>query len=205
MTTKSKKTNASVASLPIPSSLPLIDQVEKHLRDYLEEFIQSNQAARTVAQGLKVLGVGFYSIVDHLVFRSAQVDKTAHEWKELGYSLSQDSTAHIEVRHHLKTYHYLGYPSVLIDAIDSKQKSQKEAVDWLKQFGDKKIYRVGIHVEDLEQAVFYLEKQGIHFNGKIQGVRGSTYRFVRTAPQILEGKPVSSLEIIERHHGYQGF
>jgi hypothetical protein len=72
-------------------------------------------------------------------------------------------------------------------------------------FGDKVLHHIAIQVDDIENAIFFLEKQGVEFVGNIVGDRGTDLRQIFSKPETKNGKPYSVLELAERHRGYAGF
>ncbi len=62
------------------------DSLEKILGAYIDDYLSKNKAARVIASGLRVLGIGFRSIIDHMTFRTLDVDKRAQEFLRLGYA-----------------------------------------------------------------------------------------------------------------------
>lgn len=194
-------TKALMASIAGPN-----DPVEKLLRMYIDDYLSKNKAARALSQGLRVLGVGLRPIIEHMTFRTLDVERRAREFLQYGYR--EDRTLGM-MRYEnwwAKVYRKTGYPTIFIDQAFAAPRGKKCVIpDWVKTFGDKTLHHVAVLVDDIEQAIFYLEKQGIHFMERIIGERGSDLRQVFTAPEIVDGKVFSVLELIERHRGYCGF
>ncbi len=182
------------------------DPLEKLLRMYMDDYLSKNRAARAVAQGLKVLGVGFRPIIDHITFRSLDIEKRAREFMQYGYKEDKNIGVMKYENWWAKVYRRTGYPTIFIDQAYVGPRGKKCVIpDWVKTFGDKTIHHMAVLVDDIEQSIFYLEKQGIQFMEKIIGDRGSDLRQIFTAPEIVDGKVFSVLELIERHRAYSGF
>ncbi|HTL47351.1 MAG TPA: hypothetical protein VL688_04740 [Verrucomicrobiae bacterium] len=182
------------------------DPLEKLLRQYIEEFITHNRAARVVSQGLKCIGIGFRPIVDHITFRTLNVDGRAREFLPFGYEYDAKLGVIEYDTWWAKVYRKAGYPAIFIDqAYDLPRGKGSLIPEWVKTFGDKGLHHVAILVDDIESAVFYLEKQNVPFAGSIVGDRGADLRQIFSEPEQREGKPYTVLELTERHRGYAGF
>jgi len=182
------------------------DPLENLLRQYIEDFVSHNRAAKTLTQGLRVVGVGLRPIVDHITFRTLDVDKRAKEFLKQGY-VYDEHTGIIEYTNWwAKVYRKGGYPAIFIDqAFEGKRGKGSLIPDWVETFGDKVLHHIAVLVDDIEQAVYYLEKQGVPFADEIIGQKGSDLRQVFSKPEIVNGKTFSVLELTERHRGYAGF
>lgn len=182
------------------------DPLESCLRHYIDQFIQGNHAARVVSNGLRVLGIGFRPVVDHLTFRTLNVEKRAVEFLHYGYRYDA-KVGMIEYENWwAKVYRKAGYPAIFIDQAYGGKKGQKSLIPgWVRKFGDTVLHHVAIQVDDIEQAVYFLEKQGVAFAGKIVGDKGSDLRQIFSQPEMVKGEPYSVLELAERHRGYAGF
>lgn len=182
------------------------DPLEALLQRYVDDFVRQNQAARIIADGLKVIGVGFWPLVDHLTFRTMEVDERAKEFLKSGYAYDAELGVLEYNNWFAKVYRKSGYPALFIDQATKGAKGRGSLIpDWVKGFGDKTLHHAAIRVEDIEKAVFYLEKQGVKFSGGIVGDRGTDLRQIFTQPEIKKGRAFSVVELTERHRGYQGF
>jgi|GEM_PF-143046 len=182
------------------------DPLEKLLRSYVDYYIAENRAARTTADGLRVIGVGFRPIIDHITFRTHNVDVRAREFLSLGYQYDEKLGVIAYENWWAKVYRKKGYPVIFIDqAYDGPKGKGSLIPDWVNEFGDKVLHHIAIQVDDIEQSVFYLEKQGVAFGGSIVGDRGTDLRQIFSAPEMRNGKAYSVLELAERHRGYEGF
>ena len=182
------------------------DPLEKLLRTYLEEFVSGNHAAHVVAQGLHVIGVGFRPLLDHLTFRTLHVDERAGEFEELGYAWDTGLGVMQYDSWQTKVYRKAGYPALLLDQpLDGDKGRMSLIPEWVRTFGDKTLHHVAILVDNINEAVFYLEKQGIPFTGKVAGLGGSNLRQTFSVPEMKDGKVFSVLELVERHEGDTGF
>ncbi len=198
-----------VASQAVPSQKILTgadDPLEKILRGYIGEFITNNRAAKVVSDGLRVVGIGFRSVIDHITFRTLDVEKRAEEF--LGYGYAYDRKLGIIEYDNwwAKVYRKFGYPTIFIDQAYAGARGKGSLIPaWVKNFGDKVLHHIAVQVDDIENAIFYLEKQNIPMTGSIVGDRGSDLRQIFTAPEVRHGKPFTVLELAERHRGYTGF
>lgn len=182
------------------------DPLEVLLAKYVEEFVSGNQAARVVANGLRVIGIGFRPVVDHLTFRTLHVEDRAREFLAYGYEYDQKLGVLEYENWWAKVYRKSGYPVIFIDqAFEGKRGKASLIPEWVAAFGDKGLHHIAVRVDEIESAVYFLEKQGVAFTGKIAGDKGSDLRQIFSVPQMRDGKVFSVLELSERHRGYAGF
>ena len=188
------------------TSVGVKDPLEKSIRRYVDDFIAANRAAKVVADGLRVIGVGFRPIIDHITFRTLNVEERAKEFLKFGYEYDA-GLGMIEYENWwARVYRKPGYPALFIDQAYEGKRGQGSLIpDWVKTFGDKVLHHIAIQVDDIEQAIYYLEKQGVVFAGKVVGDKDTDLRQIFTAPEARSGKPFSVLELTERHRGYMGF
>lgn len=189
-----------------PALETLGDSLEHRLKTYVDDFIKNNRAAQTVANGMRVIGVGFRPIIDHVTFRTLNVEERAKEFLDLGYAYDKKLGVIEYENWWAKVYRKPGYPVIFIDQAYEGARGKKSLIpDWVKSFGDKILHHIAIQVDDIENAIFYLEKQGIPMTGNIVGDRGSDLRQIFTQPEVKGGKSFTVLELAERHRGYDGF
>lgn len=182
------------------------DPLETLLKRYVNDFIRQNRSARIIADGLKVIGVGLWPVVDHLTFRTMEVDERAKEFLKWGYAYDAGLGVLEYNNWFAKVYRKSGYPALFIDQAYKGAKGKGSLIpNWVKEFGDKTLHHIAIRVEDIEKAVFYLEKQGVKFAGEIVGDRGMDLRQIFTHPEMKEGTAFSVVELTERHRGFDGF
>ena len=182
------------------------DPLEVSLHRYVKDFVDQNHAAEVIAKGLEVIGVGFWPVVDHLTFRTFDIETRAKEFLKQGYSYD-NLLGILEYNNWFaKVYRKNGYPALFIDQAYPGARGKGSLIpDWVKAFGDETLHHVAVRVEDIEKAVFYLEKQGIRFAGEIVGERGTDLRQIFTEPEMKKGKAFSVAELTERHRGFTGF
>lgn len=206
MTSRSKSSDSSVPPAAVPA-VAASDPLEQLLRCYLDEFITHNKAARVVASGLRVVGVGLWPLVDHLTFRAVDIAKRAGEFCSQGYH--EDKTIGMLEGHDWwgKVFRKTGYPSLLIEQPFAGKRGEKSVVlEWIHQFGDKQPHHLAIRVDNLTQAMYFMEKQGIPFSYQSSATQHSAdFKRVFTEPSRRDGKSYSMLELIERHRGFAGF
>ena len=182
------------------------DPLEQLLRYYIQDFIANNTAAKVVANGMRVIGIGFRPVIDHITFRTLDVEKRAKEFLKYGYQYDRKLGVIKYDNWWAKVYRKPGYPAIFIDQpYEGKRGKESLIPEWVKTFGDKILHHVSIQVDDIEQAVFFLEKQGVPMAGNIIGDRGSDLRQIFTKPEMKKKKAFTVLELAERHRGYQGF
>lgn len=197
----SKKTKSQHAVLTGPN-----DPLEKLLNAYVQDFVLNNKAARVVYEGLRVVGIGFRPIIDHITFRTLNVEERAREFLDFDYKYDSKLGVIEYDNWWAKVYRKPGYPTIFIDqAFDGAKGKGSLIPEWVKSFGDKVLHHVAIQVSDIESAIFFLEKQGVAFAGSIVGDRDTDLRQIFTQPELRGGKPFSVLELAERHRGYSGF
>ena len=182
------------------------DPLEKLLHRYIEDFIANNNAARVVADGMRVIGIGFFPIIDHVTFRTLDVEERAGEFRRCGYAYDAKLGVIEYENWWAKVYRKPGYPALFIDQAYEGERGRGSLIpDWVRTFGDKVLHHIAIRVDDIDKAIFYLEKQNVPFAGKVVGDRGTDLRQIFTAPEMKNGKAFTVLELTERHRGYTGF
>jgi hypothetical protein len=93
----------------------------------------------------------------------------------------------------------------LAPAILVEHPHEKSGLDWIAHFGDKKPYALAVRVEDIEEAVFRLEKQAVGFLRPPAGKHGETLREIAALPEIKDGKNANYLILAERRAGDERF
>lgn len=182
------------------------DPLEVSLRHYITDFVRQNQSARIISEDLRVIGIGFWPVIDHLTFRTLDVEKRAKEFLKLGYVYDNKLGVLEYDNWFAKVYRKPGYPALFIDQAFQGSRGKGSLIpDWVKAFGDETLHHVAVRVEEIESAVFYLEKQGVRFSGQIVGERGTDLRQIFTQPEMKKGKAFSVVELTERHRGFDGF
>ncbi len=209
MATRTRKKSRRAVSSPVTTSKTCsgaLDPLENRIREYLKDFAKHNHAAQVVQAGLCILGIGLRPLVDHITFRTLDIDRRAREFIKFGY-VWDGKLGVIQRKSWLgKLFRKPGYPCIFIDQpLNLRSGKGKEIADWVRRFGDKKPHHIAIQVDDLFRAVYYLEKQGVPFDGVGSGDTTSDYRRVFSQPSVLKGHPYTSIELTERHRGYSGF
>lgn len=178
-------------------------ELDKLIARMVEEYVARNHAARVLQQMLDETGVGLWPVVDHLTLRTADIDRRAEEFVRLGYAYAE--TIQYE-DWYAKVYRKPGYPALFVDQAYPDARGATSIIPgWVQRFGDRVFHHVAVRVEDIEQAIARLKRNGVVFSGQIVGERGGQLRQIFTAPEMVEGQPFSVLELTERHRGYQGF
>jgi hypothetical protein len=174
--------------------------VEQVLKQYAADFAIENSAARVVTRGLSLVGTGLSPVLDHFIFRTAHLKERASEFLDLGYQ--RDLTARVleHKGHGVEVLRKGGAPAILVE-----HPHEKAGLDWVAHFGDKKPYAMALHVEDIEEAAFRLEKQSVGFVRPPAGKHGETLREIAALPEVKDGKNAHYLIFVERHAGDERF
>lgn len=189
-----------------PSKVSAPDPLEVSLRKYVDDYVRQNRAAQIIAKGLQAVGIGFWPVVDHLTFRTLEIDERAKEFLKLGYAYDSKLGILEYNNWFAKVYRKTGFPALFIDQAYSGEKGKGSLIpDWVKAFGDQTLHHVAIRVEDVATSVTALKKQGVKFAGEIVGEKNSDLRQIFTDPEMKQGKTFSVVELTERHRGYGGF
>ncbi|MEQ1793332.1 MAG: hypothetical protein ABL970_03995 [Nitrospira sp.] len=177
-----------------------LDELMAHM---VEEFVQHNQAAKTLHAMLNEAGVGLTPVIDHVTLRTLDIDRRAEPFIALGYAY--DETLEYD-DWYAKVYRKSGYPALFVDQAYAGDRGRTSIIPgWVHHFGDQVFHHVAVRVEDIENAVRQLKKTGIVFAGNIVGAHGGSLRQIFSSPEVVDGHPFSVLELTERHRGYQGF
>ena len=200
MPTQIKKAKASF----VPSGNK--DPLEVLLRTYVSQFIENNRAARVLSDGLRVLGIGFRPVIDHLTFRTLDVEKRSKEFLDYGYVYDRKLGVIEYENWWAKVYRKPGYPALFLDqAYVGKRGKGSLIPEWVRSFGDNLLHHVAVQVDDIENAIYYMEKQSVEFVGTIVGDKGTDLRQIFTKPETKDAKAFTVLELTERHRSYTGF
>ena len=182
------------------------DPLEKRLRHYIQDFVAHNMAAKVLADGLRVVGIGLRPVIDHLTFRTLDVEKRSREFLRFGYAYDEKLGIIEYENWWAKVYRKPGYPTLFLDQAYAGPRGKKSLIpEWVKTFGDDVLHHIAVQVDDIEQAVYFLEKQGVPCAGDIVGRKGTDLRQIFTRPEMKNGKSFTVLELTERHRGYAGF
>ena len=191
--------------MPVSSS-ETMDPLEKLLKEYLNNFIQNNASARTVANGLRITGPGLWPLVDHITFRAEDAVRRGEEFRALGCEADSESGSISFDTWCAEILFKKGFPAIVVEQALGGDKGKNCLIpEWIKNFSENTVHHIGLRVDDIEQAIFFLEKQGIAFSGKIMGDREAELRQVFTAPEQRDGFPHSALKLVERKPGFAGF
>lgn len=186
-----------------------IDETERVIGRYVEQFIENNSAARFLAQELNRIGVGFRPVADHITVRTKNVLPRAQEFLSLGFHWDNEVGDHGLISFDdwwARVLRKPGFPAIFIDQAYEGERGKTSIIPgWVDRFGDKILHHVAVIVDDIEASIAQLAKQGIRCSGEIVGGRGSDLRQIFTEAQVRDGHPFTVLELAERHHGYAGF
>jgi len=173
--------------------------IERMVADY----IRQNLAAKMLKTMLDDAGVGLSPVIDHLTIRTFDIEHGAEPFVALGYAY--DETIEYD-DWYAKVYRKAGYPALFVDQAYTDDRGKTSIIPgWVKKFGDQIFHHIAVRVEDIEKAVERLKQNGVVFAGNIVGNRGDRLRQIFSAPETVDGRPFSVLELAERHRGYLGF
>lgn len=178
-------------------------ELEKILHGYVNDFLAGNVAARKLDALLREAGTGLRPVMDHLTFRTHNIDHRAEEFVRYGF----EHTETLEYGNWFaKIYRREGYPALFIDqAFPMPHGAGSVIPRWVEKFGDRHLHHVAVMVDDIEKAMIAMKEQGIAFTGQIVGHHGGPLRQIFTKPEVREGEPFTVLELAERHYGFMGF
>ncbi len=178
-------------------------ELDKLIERMVADYVAHNRAAAIMKEMLNATGVGFSPVVDHLTLRTLDIDQRAREFTALGY-VHSDTLQYDDW--YAKVYRKAGYPPLFVDQAYPDERGRTSIIPgWVRKFGDRVFHHVAVRVEDIELAIERLKAHGVVFAGAIVGERGGRLRQIFTAPEMVDGRPFSVLELAERHRGYQGF
>lgn len=177
-------------------------QLEDRLQTCLQTYLEGNRAARVMANGLRVIGVGLRPLVDHIAFWTRDAERLACSFLESGYTLDPEEILEYDGIS-LRVLRCAGFPPLVLEQETGGENGLMSG--WMDAFGDGALHHIGVRVDTIEEAVFFLEKQGIPFTGRTAGDRGSLLRQTFSLPEIVDGKSFTALQLVERRRGYTGF
>ena len=178
-------------------------ELDALISEMVDVYLAGNTAARTLRDALVEAGVGFWPVMDHLTIRTADIDRRARQFEDLGYIYSE--TLEFE-DWFAKVYRLPGYPAMFVDQAYAGARGRTSLIPaWVEAFGDNVFHHIAVRVEDIEVTISRLEARGVRFAGSIIGERGGDLRQIFSAAETVDGKAFSVLELTERHRGYMGF
>jgi len=186
-----------MASEVSAGSSVLLEQVFKK---YAEDFAQRNPAAKVLARGLSLVGVGMRPLLDHFVFCTLRPKERVQEFLDLGYEKDPAAKLFSNKGHHTEVFRKGCAPAILI-----KYPQDKPGQDRVRELGDKDPYVLAVRVNDIEEAAFRLEKQAVAFLRPPAGKKEDSLRQIATSPEIRQGFPASYVMLVERHAGDRRF
>ena len=183
-----------------------MDALDQLMDDYLHRFLESNRAAADFAEQLTRCGAGWKPLVDHCTIRTLDVDKRSQQFVDLGYRYDKKIGV-LEFDHWwANVYRKPGYPALFIDqAYDGPRGAKSLIPQWVNAHGDQCFHHIALLVEEINAAIEAMDKRGFKVAGPVVGDPGTDLRQVFTEPEVKDGEVFTVLELIERHHGYEGF
>jgi len=176
---------------------------KKYIQDLCTIYLNTNKSAFKVVEQIKQAGVGWFQMIDHITFRTHNIEKKAQEIKVFGYVYEET----LEFKNWWgNIYSLKGMPLVFIDQSYEGKKGEGSLIkEWVDDFGDEGLHHLAILVENIEESVdFFISKLNIEFSSGIYGDPKANLRQIFTKPEIKNGKAFSVLELIERNNGYLG-
>lgn len=180
--------------------------VDALIWDYINRYTSQNGAARIVRDALDNLGVGLRPLLDHISIRTNDVQERALEFETFGFAYDDNLGVMERDTWWAKVYRKPGFPAIYLDqAFHDQRGADSPLTGWVNRFTDGGLHHIAISVGTLEVAMKGLRALGIQFVGEIIGEVGSEYRQVYTVPEMVDGEPYTTLELIERRWGFTGF
>ncbi len=178
-------------------------RLDRALDADIRQYVSQNRAAQIAKRVLEASGIGLKPLVDHLTFRTDNIDRRVREFIRLGYVYSET----LEYRDwYAKVYRAPGFPALFVDQAYEDDRGRTSVIpDWVNAFGDRNLHHIALLVEDVEAAMSRLQRQGVTFAGAVIGEKEEGLRQIFSVPERVRGTSFSVLELIERHAGYQGF
>ena len=185
------------------------NRAEELVRRYVSNFVGTNKAASFLQKELGKIGVGLFPLVDHITVRTLDVNKRSKEFLRLGFRWDKNVGKNGILEYDdwwAKVYRKPGLPAVFIDQSFKGPRGKTSVIPpWVNRFSDKVLHHIAVRVDEIEEAVKKMKRNGISFAGEVVGSKGSDLRQIFTAAEEKGGQPFSVVEIIERHRGYAGF
>jgi hypothetical protein len=174
--------------------------LEEILKQYAAGLALENTAVQVMTRGLSLVGVGLRPILDHFIFRTVHMKERTNEFLEMGYERDPEAKVLEHKGHGVEVFRRGCAPAILVE-----HPHEKTGLEWIAHFGDKKPYAMALRVDDIEEAVFHLEKQSVGFMRPPVGKRGETLREIAALPEVKDGKNAHHLILVERHAGDRRF
>ena len=196
----------STATKPDRPSMEITNtHAESVIRNYIERYVAGNQAASIVRDRLDAAGIGLRPVLDHLSIRTLQVHERALELEALGYTFDGNIGVLERDTSWGKIYRKPGLPAIFIEqAYEDHRGAESVIPRWVERFSDASLHHIAISVDTIELAMRQLSEHGMRFSGEVNGEPGAAFRQIYTEPEIVEGEPFTTLEIVERRWGYAG-
>ncbi|OQA58193.1 MAG: hypothetical protein BWY42_00155 [Candidatus Omnitrophica bacterium ADurb.Bin277] len=173
-----------------------VNALEQLLKKNIDAFAAVNPSAKVILRGLSLVGIGFRPVLDHLLFRTTRPSERVREFTELGYSGDPSARVMDGCGNPVSVYRCRCLPAILIE-----EARGKDSREWVRLFGDSSPYMLGMKVDSLEEAAFYLEKQAVRFLRPEAGKPGEEVRAIAALPVFRDGAAVNVLVLVERHAG----
>jgi 4-hydroxyphenylpyruvate dioxygenase-like putative hemolysin len=124
----------------------------------------------------------------------------ANEFLEMGYARDHAAKILEHRGYNVEVFRRGCAPAILLE-----HPHEKTGLEWVAHFGDKKPYAMALRVDDIEEAVFHLEKQSVGFLRPPAGKHGENLRAIAAVPEVKDGRNAHHLVLVERHAGDERF
>lgn len=174
--------------------------------EHIGAYLEADKAARFMASALKKCGVGLMPLVDHCAIRTHDVERRSVEFLDMGFNYDEKIGVLDFGSWWAKVFRKPGYPALFIDQGYEGDRGKGSLIPgWVDAFGDKRFHHFALLVEDIEFAVEHMKSHEFQFGDEIIGGPGSGLRQIFSKPEIRNGLAFTTLELIERRGGYEGF
>jgi len=183
-----------------------MDALDHLMKDYIQRLLDGNRATADFSDQLSRCGAGLMPLVDHCAIRTLDVDARSKQFTDLGFRYDE-KIGILEFDYWwAKVFRKPGYPALFIDqAFDDERGGKSLIPEWVNAHGDQCFHHIAILVEEIDAAIEAIGKGGFKVAGQVVGDPGTDLRQVFTEPEMKDGEIYTVLELIERHHGYEGF
>jgi len=176
---------------------------KEKINSYLEEFKSRYPVVEVFFKSLALVGVGIWPVVDHLLFRVYDGTEKTEELLSLGYVLKSKKVAHESRGSLITSYAQISFPDVLVET--PAKKGVGDAANWIDKNSESELAGMAIRVEEIEKAVYFLEKQNIKFYYPIHGARSETLRWIKMVLKEAGDQSDSAFFLLERRGAWDRY
>lgn len=176
---------------------------KEKINAYLKEFRAHYPVADAFLKSLSLVGVGVWPVADHLLFRVYDGAPKTEELLALGYKLKSKKVAHESRGSLITAYAQVSFPDILIET--PSKKGVGEASQWIEKNNQQELAGLAIRVEEIESAVYFLEKQGVKFHYPIHGKTPEALRWIKMSISENDGASDSAFFLLERRGAWDHY